>query len=122
MKRKSFVVAAYFPDSFGGAERQAEILAEALGRQGVDVTLVAPTVAEECPLTELTSFGRIERYRVNVLSEQWRPAPAVIPVLDLLVSREVGTAEFAGVPIYVFPCPSPRPGRDPGSAGGKCTA
>ncbi|CAL1691033.1 N-acetylgalactosamine-N,N'-diacetylbacillosaminyl-diphospho-undecaprenol 4-alpha-N-acetylgalactosaminyltransferase [Brevundimonas subvibrioides] len=57
-------VAAFFPDSYGGAERQARILAEALGRRGVDVTIVAPTVSPEAPLVEATAFGRIERFRV----------------------------------------------------------
>ena len=63
-ERLILVVAAYFPDSYGGAERQALILAEALGRRGVDVTLVAPTTWREAPAVEPTAFGRIERFRV----------------------------------------------------------
>jgi len=63
--RLILVVAAYFPDSYGGAERQALILAEALGRRGVDVTLVAPTTWKEAPAVEPTAFGRIERFRVR---------------------------------------------------------
>ncbi len=59
------VVPAYFPDSYGGAERQALILSEALGATGVDVTLVAPTTSKTAPLLEVTSFGRIERCRVK---------------------------------------------------------
>ncbi|MAK61629.1 MAG: hypothetical protein CMK09_11665 [Ponticaulis sp.] len=59
------VLAAYFPDSYGGAERQAHILASALGQRGVDVTLVAPTIDAKAPLREDTEFGRIIRKRVS---------------------------------------------------------
>lgn len=102
VKRIIIVVAAYFPDSFGGAERQAEILAEALGRQGVDVTLVAPTVAEGVAMTEATAFGRIERYRVSSY-----PSNGGRHLLSFLswtfwFRGKFGAAEYAGVPIYVF--------------------
>src|SRR5579871_4859347 len=64
-KRIVLVTAGYFPDSRGGAERQAKILAEALGRRGIDVTLAVPTTWAEAPPVEPTPFGRIERFKVK---------------------------------------------------------
>jgi len=37
------ILPTYYPDSSGGAERQTRILAQALRRQGVEATLLAPT-------------------------------------------------------------------------------
>lgn len=62
ISRLFLVTANYYPDGVGGAERQARILAEALGRQGVDVTLVAPSIDPAAPAVEPTGFGRIERF------------------------------------------------------------
>lgn len=59
------VTAGYYPDSVGGAARQASILAESLGRMGVDVTLVVPSTARDAPAHEKTAFGRIERFHDN---------------------------------------------------------
>ncbi|MEE4450770.1 glycosyltransferase family 4 protein [Novosphingobium resinovorum] len=62
IERLFLVTAGYYPDSVGGAARQAYILAEALGRMGIDVTLVAPSTASDAPAREETAFGRIERF------------------------------------------------------------
>ncbi|MFT4053517.1 MAG: glycosyltransferase family 4 protein [Novosphingobium sp.] len=62
IERMFLVTAGYYPDSVGGAARQAHILAESLGRMGVDVTLVVPSTARDTPLYEETAFGRIERF------------------------------------------------------------
>lgn len=62
IERMFLVTAGYYPDSVGGAARQAYILAESLGRMGVDVTLVAPSTARDAPAHEETAFGRIERF------------------------------------------------------------
>lgn len=59
------VVATFYPDSYGGAERQARILAEALGRRGVEVRIVAPTVRQDLPVSEPTAFGSVERVKVR---------------------------------------------------------
>lgn len=66
MIRKLFLVtASYYPDGVGGAERQAKILAEAIGRSGVDVTLITPSIDPSSPSVERTSFGRIERFHTR---------------------------------------------------------
>lgn len=62
IERMFLVTAGYYPDSVGGAARQAHILAESLGRMGVDVTLVVPSTAHDAPALEETAFGRIERF------------------------------------------------------------
>ena len=59
------VVATYYPDSYGGAERQAQILAQALARQGARVIIAAPTVRKDLAPTESTDFGSIERIQVR---------------------------------------------------------
>lgn len=59
------VVATFYPDSYGGAERQALILAQALARRGVEVRIVAPTVRDDLPASEPTEFGSIERIRLR---------------------------------------------------------
>jgi glycosyltransferase involved in cell wall biosynthesis len=58
------VVATFYPDSYGGAERQAFILAEALARLGVRTRIVAPTLHPELGAVEPTRFGSIERIPV----------------------------------------------------------
>lgn len=95
-------VATYFPDSYGGAERQARILAGALGRKGVTVTLIAPTVAVDVPLIEQTVFGQILRKRVRA----W-PNLGGRNILSFLawswwVPWRLRGAQWRGVPIYVF--------------------
>jgi glycosyltransferase involved in cell wall biosynthesis len=59
------VVATFYPDSYGGAERQALILAGALARRGVEVRIVTPTVRRDLPVSESTEFGSIERVRLS---------------------------------------------------------
>jgi glycosyltransferase involved in cell wall biosynthesis len=59
------VTASYYPDGVGGAERQAKILAEALGLKGIDVTLVTPSIDRSSPAVEETVFGRIERFHAR---------------------------------------------------------
>jgi glycosyltransferase involved in cell wall biosynthesis len=64
-KRLMLVVATYYPDSYGGAERQAKILAEAFARQGLRTHIIAPTVLPAAERVEQTSFGAVERIRVK---------------------------------------------------------
>jgi glycosyltransferase involved in cell wall biosynthesis len=59
------VVATFYPDSYGGAERQALILAQALARRGALVRIVAPTVRDDLPASEPTEFGSVERIRLR---------------------------------------------------------
>jgi glycosyltransferase involved in cell wall biosynthesis len=61
------VVPSFFPDVYGGVERQAEILAEAIGRTGWRVSLLAPTLRGPRVQTEATDFGEIVRLRVSAL-------------------------------------------------------
>lgn len=101
-KRLLLVVAAYFPDSYGGAERQALILAEALGRAGVDVTIVAPSIWADAPDVEETNFGRVVRRRVRAYPNRGGFYLASFLAWTLWFPRRFGGGEFAGVPIYVF--------------------
>ncbi|WP_165799501.1 glycosyltransferase [Sphingomonas oleivorans] len=96
------VVAAYFPDSYGGAERQAKILAEALGRQGVDVTIVAPTIWTDTVLSEPAAFGRIERIRVKHYPNYGGRRIASLFRWTSEFYRRYGGEAFRGVPVYAF--------------------
>jgi glycosyltransferase involved in cell wall biosynthesis len=102
MSRLILAVAAFFPDSYGGAERQALILAEALGRRGVDVTLVAPTVCRRSPVLEPTTFGRIERFRVKAYPNNGGRHFGSFLAWTLWFRRRYGSGFHRGVPIYVF--------------------
>ena len=97
--RLILVVAAYFPDSYGGAERQARILAEALGRRGVDVTLVAPTTWAAAPHLQDTAFGRIERFRVRAYPNRGGRHLGDFLRWTLWFRRRFRAAD---APIYVF--------------------
>jgi len=96
------VVAAYFPDSYGGAERQALILAEALGRRGVSVTLIAPTVARDLPKVEETAFGRIIRKRLSAYPNLGGRNILAFFAWSLWVPWQLRDARWRGVPVYVF--------------------
>lgn len=96
------VVPTYFPDSYGGAERQAKILAEALGRRGVDVTIVAPALSPDTKLLEETSFGRIERCRLDAPPANGGRNIASFLRWTLWFRKRFGGAEHRGTPIYVF--------------------
>ncbi|MEZ5656434.1 MAG: glycosyltransferase family 4 protein [Sphingobium sp.] len=100
--RVILVTAAYFPDSYGGAERQATILAQALGRQGVDVTLVAPTVSADAPLAEATGFGRILRKRVRAYPNLGGRNILSFLAWSLWMPRAFRSTHWRGVPVYVF--------------------
>lgn len=100
--RLLLVVAAFFPDSYGGAERQALILAEALGRQGVDVTLIAPTVDKDAPLEEETPFGRIVRKRVRAYPNLGGRRLLSFISWSIWFPWRFRGASWRGVPIYVF--------------------
>ncbi|WP_374471253.1 glycosyltransferase [Phenylobacterium sp.] len=60
------VVPSFPPDVHGGAERQAALLAEALGRLGCQVRLLAPTVTG-AEGVEATAYGSLERLRLSAL-------------------------------------------------------
>jgi len=101
-KRLLLVVAAYFPDSYGGAERQAKILAEALGRLGIDVTLVTPSIDAATQAIEETSFGRVERIHVPQYPNYGgRHLLSFVQWTYKFLNRYTQPC-FAGVPIYVF--------------------
>jgi glycosyltransferase involved in cell wall biosynthesis len=59
------IVATFFPEGYGGAERQALILAHALARKGVNVTIAAPAVTSLGARQEATPFGQIVRFPVR---------------------------------------------------------
>lgn len=100
--RLIIVVARFFPDSYGGAERQALILAEALGEMGVDVTIVAPSLDPDVPALEETPFGRIERFKAK-----GAPSDGGRRILSFFAwswwfYRRFSNSRYQGVPIYVF--------------------
>ncbi|WP_176787075.1 glycosyltransferase family 4 protein [Sphingomonas sp. NFR15] len=95
-------VATYFPDSYGGAERQARILAEALGRKGVAVTLVAPTRSRDVRLEERTEFGRIVRKRVRAWPNLGGRNILSFLAWSMWVPWRLRGPEWRGVPVYVF--------------------
>lgn len=96
------VVARFFPDSYGGAERQAQILAEALGKIGIDVTIVAPTLDASVPAIEETCFGRIERFKVKSPPSDGGRRILSFFAWTLWFRRRFSKQEYSGVPIYVF--------------------
>ena len=96
------VTAGYYPDSRGGAARQAFILANALARRGIDVTIVAPTIDPDAPASEPADFGRIERLHLPAY-----PNAGGRYVLSFLRWTRWFRARYApqvrdGTPIYVF--------------------
>ncbi|MET0239590.1 MAG: glycosyltransferase, partial [Sphingobium sp.] len=95
-------VAAYFPDSYGGAERQARILAEALGRKGVTVTLVAPTIRDDVPLIEQTAFGEIRRKRLRAFPNLGGRNFLSFLMWSLWVPWLLRDRKWRGIPVYVF--------------------
>src|SRR4029078_4556033 len=96
------VVPCFYPESRGGAERQALILAEAMGRLGADVTLVAPTKWSEAPSVERTSFGRIERFRVRAYPNQGGRYLASFLAWTTWFVRRYTASTRSKTPIYVF--------------------
>ncbi|RYU57570.1 glycosyltransferase family 1 protein [Methylolobus aquaticus] len=101
-KRIILAVAAFFPDSYGGAERQAQILANALARRGVEVTLVAPTRARGLPEVEPTSFGRVVRRKVFAYPNLGGRYFGSFLNWSIWFARRFGGADWRGVPVYVF--------------------
>ena len=65
--RLLLVVPSYYPESYGGAERQASLLAQALARQGVEVTLLSPTLGRGTPERTSGAWGAIWRVRLKAL-------------------------------------------------------
>jgi glycosyltransferase involved in cell wall biosynthesis len=59
------ITPCFFPEAFGGGERQALIVAEALGRLGVRVTLATPVISRDRPRREEMGFGEIIRFPVR---------------------------------------------------------
>lgn len=102
MESLTLVVPGFYPDSAGGAARQALILSDALGRLGVDVTLVAPTVSSEAPANEQTSFGRIDRFRVSAYPNQGGRHIASFLAWTRWFRDRYRRGSRRGTPIYVF--------------------
>lgn len=101
-KKLILTLAAFFPDSYGGAERQALILAEAFARQGVDVTLVAPTKDKQVSLVEDTDFGRIIRKRVIAYPNFGGRHIASFISWSLWFLWKFSGPQWRGVPVYCF--------------------
>jgi len=59
------VTPCFFPEAFGGGERQALILAEAFARLGLKVTVATPALSRDLPRREATAFGEIVRFPVR---------------------------------------------------------
>ncbi len=65
--RLLLVVPSYYPESYGGAERQASLVADAMARRGVHVTLLAPTLRRDTPERTAAAWGAIWRVRLKAL-------------------------------------------------------
>jgi glycosyltransferase involved in cell wall biosynthesis len=63
--RVLLITASFFPEVIGGAERQALILAEAMGRAGGHVTILSPAVEAQSPAQEAKPFGAVRRIKVR---------------------------------------------------------
>lgn len=101
-RRLILVVAAFFPDSYGGAERQALILAEALGRAGYEVTIVAPTTDKLVPREERTAFGVIIRKFVSAYPNLGGKNILSFISWTMWFRSFFSRSKWKGVPIYVF--------------------
>ncbi len=124
--RLLLLVPSYYPDIYGGAERQASILAEALGRLGVHVTLLAPTLRPNAQGATPAAFGEVRRiglkdfparggrYLASTLAWTWKTARLiwreraafdVVYVFHgrLHVAGPLLGARAAGLPIFVKP-------------------
>lgn len=96
------VVPGFYPDSRGGAARQAEILAETLSGLGVDVTIVTPTLQKSLHGIEATGYGRIDRYFVKAFPNAGGKHLASFVDWTAWFLRTYGKPERKRVPIYVF--------------------
>lgn len=96
------VLPTFPPDSYGGAERQGEILARALKAQGVDVTLVAPTCDPATPTREDTEFGRVIRFRTDTMPNLGGRAIGSTLAWSMWFVRTFGIGGRRDRPIYVF--------------------
>ena len=61
------MVPSYYPEGYGGAERQASILAAAMASRGARVTVLAPTLRRDMAEVTPTGFGAVWRVRVKDL-------------------------------------------------------
>ena len=102
LNRLILSLAAFFPDSYGGAERQALILAEAFGRLGVDVTIAVPTIDKEVALYEEREFGRIIRKRVRHYPNFGGKYILSFLMWSLWFPWKFRNSKWKGVPVYCF--------------------
>lgn len=81
-----------FRPAVGGAERQAEKLAQALVALGCRITILTPRLDPDSPAVEVTAGVRIERFPLVDLARRW-PIRGIallnIPVILWQVSRAV---------------------------------
>lgn len=56
-----FLMPTYYPDSFGGAERQTRILARSLRDRGAAITILTPTLQAQAAGTDDQPEGRVVR-------------------------------------------------------------
>ncbi len=124
--RLLLVVPSYYPDSYGGAERQASLLAEAMARRGAHVTLLAPILRADLAERTPAPFGAIWRVRLKALPARggrylgsslawtWRVRRLIVghrAAFDLVyvfhgrlhVAGPLLGARAAGLPIFVKP-------------------
>ena len=124
--RLLLVVPSYYPDVYGGAERQASLLADAFARLGAHVTLLAPSLRPDAPQETLTRYGALVRirlrdfparggrYLLSTLAWTWRSRALVVrrrAEFDLVyvfhgrlhVAGPLLGARAAGLPIFVKP-------------------
>ena len=124
--RLLLVVPSYYPEGYGGAERQASILAEAMAHQGARVTVLAPILRRDLAERTPTGFGSVwrvrvkdlpargGRYLISTLAWTWKVRRLILrhrAEFDLVyvfhgrlhVAGPLLGARAAGLPIFVKP-------------------
>ena len=124
--RLLLVVPSYYPDVYGGAERQASLLADAFARLDAHVTLLAPSLRPDTPPETVTRFGALARirlrdfparggrYLLSTLAWTWRSRTFVVrrrADFDLVyvfhgrlhLAGPLLGARAAGLPVFVKP-------------------
>ena len=95
-----FITLAYFPDTTGGAERQARLQAEALVRRGHTVTAVCPRRRGQPPR------AKVKGVEVRRVGSPTLPAPRVWYIIALLTWMLLNVRHFDVVHVHALRLPS----------------
>ncbi len=96
MTRRVLMFCPQFRPVVGGAERQAEKLAQALTAAGCQVTIVTPRIDPDSPAIEECGGVRIERFPLIDLSRRF-PLPGIALINIPAILWQVASAVYARV-------------------------